>query len=105
RSILLQRRRKLSRAREILLDPDLSGFILVLNPEKLPIAESRKAVASLKEFDVLVLGLVVNRVLPDEPLGDFLEQRRAQESVYLGTIDEAFHDLDRIRVPLLPHDV
>jgi arsenite/tail-anchored protein-transporting ATPase len=81
------------------------GFILVLIPEKLPLLESRKALDALRRFDVPVLGLVVNRVLPREPLGDFLEQRREQEARYLTQIASSFGDLPRVDVPLLARDV
>lgn len=105
RRVLLERRRRFYRARRLLLDPNSTAFILVLNPEKLPILESRKAVDALREFDVPVLGLVVNRVLPHEPLGDFLERRRERESMYLRQIDELFPKMPRVEIPLLPDDV
>jgi arsenite/tail-anchored protein-transporting ATPase len=105
RNILLERRRKFYQARRLLLNADVSGFILVLIPEKLPILESRKAVEALDGYEVPVLGLVVNRVLPDSPLGDFLEQRREQEGAYLRQIDQIFSDQHRIHIPLMPRDV
>jgi arsenite/tail-anchored protein-transporting ATPase len=105
RSLLLDRRRKFTQARRLLLDPETTGFLLVLIPEKLPILESRKAVDALVEFHVPIAGVVVNRVLPEEDLGIFLEHRRDQESIYLDRIDELFPGLDQVRVPLLPNDV
>lgn len=105
RSVLLERRQKFYQARRILLDSAISGFLLVLNPERLPILESRKAVESLKAVDVPILGIVVNRVLPAEPLGDFLEQRREQEAEYLREIDSTFAGIPMVRVPLQPRDV
>lgn len=109
RELLLERRRRFSRARRILLDPKLTAFILVLIPEKLPILESRKALEVLREHRVPVTGMVVNRVLPiaheGAPLGDFLESRREQEEAYLRRIDREFEVLPRVRVPLLPRDV
>lgn len=105
RKILLARRQKFYQARRILLDSATTGFILVLIPEKLPILESEKAIEALTEYHVPVLGLVVNRVLPDQPLGDFLESRREQEAEYLRQIDTKFASLPRLRMPLLPRDV
>jgi arsenite-transporting ATPase len=104
RELLLERRRKFYQARRVLLSEDC-GFLLVLIPERLPILESRKALQSLREFSVPVLGLVINRVLPDQPLGDFLESRRQQEADYLAQIDAFFPDLQKVRVPLLQRDV
>src|SRR5690606_1668435 len=76
REVLLERRRKFHQVKRFLLDAETSAFILVLIPERLPILETRKALDALERFDVPVAGMVVNRVLPKVPLGDFLEQRR-----------------------------
>lgn len=105
KELLLERRRKFSRARRLLLDEASVGFLFVLIPEKLPILETRSALAVLREHRVPVVGLVVNRVLPPGPLGDFLEARRAQEEAYLARIDREFAELPRVRVPLQPRDV
>jgi arsenite-transporting ATPase len=105
RATLMARRRTFSEARRLLLDAATTAFVLVLVPEKLPVYESRKALAALREFDVPVVGLVVNRVLPDEWLGEFLEQRRGQEVRYQRDIDAFAGRLPIVRVPLLPRDV
>jgi arsenite-transporting ATPase len=105
RQVLLERRRTFAAARRLLLDPDVTAFVLVLVPEKLPILESGKALDALRRHHVPVVGLVVNRVLPEGPLGDFLESRRAQEAEYLDLVDRRFGGLVRVRVPLLSRDV
>lgn len=105
REVLLERRRRFSRARRLLLDPEVTAFVLVLIPEKLPILESEKTLEVLRNHKVPVAGVVVNRVLPDVPLGDFLESRRAQEAEYLERVDRSFAELPRVRVPLLSRDV
>lgn len=105
REVLMERRRRFSRARRILLDRETTAFILVLVPERLPILESRKALDVLDRHRVPVAGLVVNRVLPAHAEGEFLERRREQEAHYLDRIDREFASLPRVRVPLLPEDV
>ena len=105
RDVLGERRRRFSAARRLLLDRAVTAFILVLIPEKLPILESEKAMAALTRHDVPVAGVVVNRVLPDQPLGDFLESRRGQEAEYLARIEKSFGGRPLVRVPLLPRDV
>ena len=104
REVLLERRRRFSRARRLLLDPEVTAFVLVLIPEKLPILESEKTLEVLRNHKVPVAGVVVNRVLPDVPLGDFLESRRAQEAEYLERVDRSFAELPRVGVPLLCRD-
>lgn len=105
REVLLRRRRRFSRARRLMLDPEVTAFVLVLVPEKLPILESRKALEVLGRHGVPVAGLIVNRVLPDEPLGGFLESRRAQEAEYLVRIEEDLAGVPHVHVPLLARDV
>ncbi len=103
--LLQTRRRKFVRARELLLDADASSFLLVLNPDRLSVLETIKAHDTLTRFSVPVTGLVVNRVLPTEADGAFLDARRRQETRYLEEIDRVFSRLPRVRVPLLPDEV
>lgn len=103
--ILLTRRRKFHRARRLMLDADKTGFVLVLIPEKLPILESEKALNLLHRFKMPVAAAVINRVLPDDADGAFLQTRRRQEAVYLAEIEHAFGALKRYYLPLLTHDV
>jgi len=105
RETLLERRRTFGRARRLLLDRDATAFVLVLIPERLPVLETGRAVEALERFHVPVVGLVVNRVLPDGPLGAFLEQRRAQEQEYLEQIGRRFRGRPAVRVPLFGRDV
>lgn len=103
--LLQARRRTFVRAREQLLDSAHAAFVLVLNPDRLSVLETRKAHEILTRFSVPVSGLIVNRVLPDDADGHFLGARRRQESRHLEDIDRVFAALPRVRVPLLPDDV
>jgi arsenite-transporting ATPase len=105
RDKLLERRRVFQKARRMLLDAESTVFLLVLIPERLPILESAKAIAALEKFGVPLAGLVVNRVLPEGPIGDFLEERREQEKAYLLQIEQQFRKVPQIRVPLFRRDV
>jgi len=105
RDRLLERRRVFQKARRLLLDEKSTAFVLVLIPERLPILESAKAVAALEKFGVPLAGLVVNRILPEGDIGEFLEARRVQEQEYLQQIEDRFAHVPRIRVPLFPRDV
>ena len=104
--VLQARRRKFAAAREHLLDTAGTAFLLVVNPDRLSILESRRVVDTLARFDLPVSALVVNRVLPDgaDAAGAFLDARRAQERTYLREIETVFAALPRIVVPLRPDD-
>jgi arsenite-transporting ATPase len=105
REVLVARQRIMRRAREILLDADASGFALVLNPDKLSILESKRALQSLDRSHVHVSAVIVNRVLPEGEIGAFLDARRRQEAVYLTEITREFSHLPMGFLPLLPGDV
>ena len=105
RDILLTRRRKFHRARELLTDPAVTAFLLVINAERLPILESMKTLDLLKKFNIPVTGMIVNRLLPPDADGEFLRERRLQENEYRAEIDQTFAELRRVYLHLLPHDV
>ncbi|MGM9922306.1 MAG: ArsA family ATPase [Bhargavaea sp.] len=103
--VLRERQERFTRVREILLDPDKTGFIFVLNPERLPILETEKAVSLLGRHDLHVSTLIVNKVLPEEADGEFLRERRVLERGYLKLIAETFGEQELIFVPLFPRDI
>ena len=102
---LTARRRLFQAARAALVDPSVAAFLLVLNPDKLSILESRKTADTLSRFGVPVSALVVNRVLPSDADGAFLGARRDQEARYLQEIRDTFPELPRLTLPLRPRDV
>lgn len=103
--ILSARRRKYLRARELLTDRSTTAFILVLTPEKLPILESLRALELLERHRMSVAAIVVNRLLPDDADGAFLEIRRHQESKYRREIERRFEAVPLYHLPLFTHDV
>jgi len=102
---LLDRRRLFHQARRKLEDPAVSGFLFVMTPERLPILETVRAVATLGQVGIPVVATLVNRVIPEDADGDFLRRRRAQEAVYLQRIDTELQHLPRPRLPWLETDV
>ncbi|WP_053220223.1 ArsA family ATPase [Virgibacillus senegalensis] len=103
--VLMKRREKFERAREILLDHAKTGFIFVLNPEKLPIEETKKAIAQLEPFHMHIDTLVINKVLPQQAEGEFFHKRKQIEKRYLEEIDRAFSDKKLFYVPLFSEDM
>ncbi|MBG0765882.1 MAG: TRC40/GET3/ArsA family transport-energizing ATPase [Tissierellales bacterium] len=81
-SKLNERKRKMEQAREILTDGELVSFVFVLNPEKLPIEETKKAVNTLEKYNIHVNDLIINRILPDNVEGKFWENRKGP---YIGS--------------------
>jgi arsenite-transporting ATPase len=102
---LEERRDRFHRARRILTDEERTSFVFVLTAERLPIWETERAVRSLTKYGIPVGAVLVNRVLPLEAGGEFLESRKRQEVEYLDRIEREFQSLPRFRIPLLESDV
>jgi arsenite-transporting ATPase len=103
--ILNTRKNNLEKARETLIDKNMISFVFVLNPEKLPIEETKKAVKVLEKYNIPVNDLVVNRILPDTVSDDFWKARKELETQYLQEIMETFKNKEIVKIPLLNSDV
>ncbi|MDG5472665.1 ArsA family ATPase [Jeotgalibacillus sp. ET6] len=104
-AVLKNRQERFSKARDLLLNEDITGFMFVLNPERLPILETKKAVDLLAGYDLNVSTLIVNKVLPEEADGQFMLDRKKHELPYLDQIKETFKDKQLIWIPMNSHDI
>ncbi|RNF39135.1 ArsA family ATPase [Planococcus salinus] len=103
--VLRERQERFSKARDLLLDEQETGFIFVLNPERLPILETKKALELLHKYDLHVNTLLINKVLPAEADGEFLMERRKHEKQYVELIEETFKKQQLIYIPLFSQDI
>ncbi|SDJ84219.1 ArsA family ATPase [Sediminibacillus albus] len=103
--VLSERRNKFDQARKILLDNAVTGFVFVLNPEKLAIEETKKAISQLERFDIDIDSLVVNKVLPKNADGEFLARRKQIEKPYINEIKQSFMDKHIHYVPFFTEDI
>ncbi|GAA3903777.1 TRC40/GET3/ArsA family transport-energizing ATPase [Halomonas cibimaris] len=102
---LKDRRRLFMQARRAVEDKSVSNFVFVLTPERLPILETVRSVAALKEAGIPVAATLVNRVIPENADGEFLRRRREQEGQYLARIDRELAGYPRPRLPWLATDI
>lgn len=103
-STLQARKERFELARSILTDREKCAFFFVLNPEKLAILETGRAVGMLMKSGIPVGGVVVNRVIP-EGAGPFMEKRRQAQFGYLEQIRQKFGDLGVTELPMLDSDI
>lgn len=103
--ILTKRKDNLEKARHILMDDDTMQFVFVMNPERLPIEETKKAVKLLKHYRIPVGKLVVNRILPDNSLDTFWKQKKEQEKQYLLEIENDFKVKELYKIPMFQEDM
>ncbi|WP_307815900.1 ArsA family ATPase [Myceligenerans indicum] len=104
RRVLLRRRTRFERLREVLSDPELTTFVLVLAAERLPVLETIELHRQLAKLGVDVGALVVNKRSPADA-GALLDARRAREEAHLRALEDALPGLPRAETNLLPDDV
>lgn len=92
------------RARRLLQDPEITTVRLVTNPEKMVIAETRRAYTYLCLYGYPVDAVIVNRYLPEE-VGGYLQHWREVQAENLKTIEESFKGLPLLHVPMLPDEL
>ncbi|MFC7157902.1 ArsA family ATPase [Halomarina halobia] len=95
-------RERMERVAALLRDPERTDFRVVLLPETLAIEETRRLVERLREFDVPVDTLLVNRVLEDvDENCDRCAARKARHERRLERVRETFPDCSVRVVPEL----
>jgi arsenite-transporting ATPase len=102
-------RYRISTSSSILTDNEKTAFFFVIIPEEMALVDTQKAAVKFAEFDVPLIGYIVNRVLPPElaeqDIPEYLENRIAMQREYLGKIDTLFGDEVLARVPEFERDI
>lgn len=102
--ILNRRKKTMEKARKIMVDDKKLSFMFVLNAEKLPIEETKKAISMLNKYKIPVSHLVVNKILPDNTIDDFWQYKKAKETKYLKII-EGMTSNPIFKIPLFKNDM
>jgi arsenite-transporting ATPase len=91
---------QLAGVREVLCDPKQTSVRLVMNPEKMVIAEARRTFTYLCLFGYAVDAVVVNRILPPEVSDPYLARWKELQRQHLAEVYEAFSPLPVFETPL-----
>lgn len=103
--ILRRRYDKINQAKKIMMDEKLLSFVFVINAEKLPIDETVKAINILEKYNILVDGIIVNKILPDNMKDEFWVSKKDQEQKYLDIIRNTFEGKKIFTLPMLQEDM
>lgn len=103
--ILERRQKRFGEIKKIFYDKDSVRIRFVLNAERLPIEETKKAIKMLKEFNISVDTLVINRIMPENIGLEFWEKKKKQELEYLEDIEKEFKGKEFIKIPMLDSDM
>ena len=91
--------------RGLLTDQTASTVRLVMNAEKMVIAEARRTYTYLNLFGYRVDAAICNRLLPDEVHDPYFAKWKAVQSEHLATIRESFSPVPVLTVPLYDREM
>src|SRR5687767_498048 len=96
---------RLDGVRDLLSDGEVTSVRLVVNPEKMVVAEARRTYTYLSLFGYHVDAVVVNRLLPDEVTDPWFDRWKRLQAAHLADIRSGFGNAPILLVPLFDVEV
>ena len=96
---------RLDEARRLLGDPERASVRLVVNPERMVVAEARRTFTYLSLFGYSVDAVVANRLLPEAVTDPWFDRWRAVQGEHLDAIESGFAPLPVLRVELADTEI
>ena len=96
---------RLDGVRDLLIDGDITSARLVVNPERMVVAEARRTFTYLSLFGYHVDAVVANRMLPDAIDDPWFARWKATQAAHLDTIKDAFGPLPVLAAELADHEL
>jgi len=90
---------KLKSIQDVLGNNDVCSIRLVANPEKMVVEEAKRAYTYLQLYGYGVDAVIVNRVLPEDGVGEVLKPYVEAQKRHLAEIDASFAPLPILKVP------
>ena len=90
---------------EILMDTESASVRLVVNAEKMVIAEARRAYTSLNLYDYQVDAVIVNRLLPETVSDPYFERWREAQERHLVAIEDSFSPVPIFKARLFDREM
>jgi arsenite/tail-anchored protein-transporting ATPase len=97
--------RSLDGVRRLLTDERQASVRLVVNPEKMVIAEARRTYTYLSLFGYRVDAVVVNRIIPDEVSDPYFVMWKDIHAEHIQTITESFQPVPILRARLFEQEM
>jgi arsenite-transporting ATPase len=91
---------RLDGVKELLTDVDVTSVRLVVNPERMVIAEARRTFTYLSLYGYRVDCVVANRLLPDDISDPWFDRWRALHAEHLDAIEEGFAPVPVLKAQL-----
>jgi len=92
-------RERMARVGKVLRDPEQTAFRVVTIPETMAVRESERLIEQLREFEVPVTTLVVNKVIEDAGDCERCLGKQAVQEEAIATLRETLPDLELWTIP------
>lgn len=107
---LISMHERFEKAKEVLVDPERTGFFFVTLPLGLPIAVVRRFIGMVRKFNIPVGGVIVNEVLRPEVAqmpgaGEYLANKYQEQLGYMKVLYRDLGPLVVSYIPLYPSEV
>jgi arsenite-transporting ATPase len=96
---------RLDGVHSVLTDASTTSIRLVVNPEKMVIAEAQRTYTYLSLFGYRVDAVVANRLLPPEVSDPWFDRWKALQAEHLETIDDGFAPVPVLRAELAAEEL
>jgi arsenite/tail-anchored protein-transporting ATPase len=96
---------RLDGVKELLTDREVTTARLVVNPERVVVAEARRTYTYLSLFGYGVDAVIANRLLPDTVSDPWFDDWRRRHLEHLEAIEEGFAPVPVLRAELAPHEL
>jgi len=96
---------RLDGVRELLTDGAVTSARLVVNPERLVVAEARRTFTYLSLYGYHVDAVIANRMLPEAIDDPWFDRWKAVQAEHFATIEEAFAPLPVLTADLAGHEL
>ncbi len=90
---------------DLLTNVDEASVRLVVNAEKMVIAEARRAYTYLNLYDYAVDAVIVNRLLPDAVSDPYFDRWREAQGRHLATIEDSFSPIPIFKARLYDREM
>ena len=95
---------RLDGVKELLTNPELASVRLVVNPERMVIAEARRTATYLALFGYAVDAVIANRLLPDAIDDPWFKAWKETHAEHLEAIEDGFAPVPVLRAELAPEE-
>ena len=96
---------RLDGVKELLTNPELASVRLVVNPERMVIAEARRTATYLSLFGYTVDAVVANRLLPDDVTDPWFKAWKEAHAEHLEAIEDGFAPVPVLKADLAAEEL